>query len=440
MCLDFDYAAAHEHDMNVEANRIADAAERELNAKQHVSCDGTQVAFITHEKGAVTTTHRAPIVDASGTSVFFMLPVASACLGKDAEFLREAAPLPCVASILDRIFHSGKYTQRPQRVQTARYRSLSSGDADDGGGALAAPRLSLPPAAVRGNRDGSFTFVLYTGGVALSDADRDQAIAAGKFADVPSYLSALGKAVLENFCTGLAGAGIPLGNVFELDDGGVEPHPVATLQFLDALLPFVAPATDMLVCVPPFEDGSPRPSAAFNFVFHYPAPVAQRPLLGLVHNDAALGAPLAKVEEDFAIFSNTALPLSVASDAPTGVATPIVLHEPSAFLPAPLELVLLHPSDTDATHPEWTEVTDLWLRGCAALQERAQAMLWAEYKKVLVDELGLPPFDASALFLTNLVGMQMPSMAKSVVCGADAEACAAKKVLERMAAGKRKAA
>jgi len=448
MCGGFTYADVADQQQHAAAQgtALAQAAIAKLNAHKGVSCDEIACVMLTLEDASVLSLQRLPI-KSPHQNVMYMLPVPHECLGPNSEYLIASGNMPCVYSCIDAILDPAPHVEVPEIADTPRYRSLSaSGDEGDSGN-VSAPPIRLPPAHCVENTDGSKTFVLHTHTIVKSEQDMHSAIAAGQYKDVPDYHQATGYACFDSLVEGLKRNHVPLYHLFAHDDACVidpDPdgpfvvHPIAMLNFLDELLPLLMPGHDMLVCVPKFDDkGVPAPRSAFTFAFHYPAAVATRPLLGLVHNDPTISTN-PRVDENYAIVSNVTMPISVDPAIPSGVPTQLPLHPTSAFLPKYAELDEVHPhhgSRVGGVTPY--EVVDGWLSGCEKLQQMAMQKLWADVAAFVVDELKLPPFDASTIALTNLVGMHLPATTTAVRCEPELTTASAINVKKRMRTVKR---
>jgi hypothetical protein len=228
--------------------------------------------------------------------------------------------------------------------------------------------------------------------------------------------------------------GVDKSKIFAMSaDDAAQVDPLAMMNFLDELYPNLRPKNDMIVCIPgPDADGNLKMEATFSFCFHYPPDrrSGRRPMPGLVHNvdHTAEGSEQA-VEGDYYITSNVKGQMIVDNDE-TNVATILKLCHSEEFLPRELATPVVPHSlngDGGGQSPVYRSLRDIvdeedyegWIDGCKALQAKARAAYWKSIAEFCT-KTGLPDFDDSNFYSTNLVGLSLAKNATSVVLGKDA--------------------
>lgn len=432
MCLSFDHAAAYAAAEEYAAQEALAAGKKALqNAHDSVDCRKIQITLLFHKNGSSTVLCYLPL--ASDTAVLAMYPVESECIGEKGEYLIACEDLPCNASNLEAWFEPGKFVPIPQHVEVPVYRSLGGG----GGGNSAArktPVVHLPPSVCIKNANGSTSFVLHTSEFALSDKQLTAAIEAGTYANRQEYLTVMGKACFEALTLSMDENKVDKSNIFAMrQDDSTVVDPCAMIGFLNELFPNLRPGCDMLVCVPPFEDGNPKMNGAFSFAFHYPEAREKYPLLGLVHNvDDSTTSTEQEVEGEYYVLCN-GKPVMTVKNSSTRVITEVGLCNSHEFLP--YDKI---PRAVDMDEPLYREMEPddsndykAWITACGELQGLCKDKIWETIGEAC-KKMGLPDFDTSSFHATNLVKRFFPKDTVSFSCGKDANETAGGSVLKRM--------
>ena len=432
MCLSFDYSGVVHDWHHVAATKQAAAAEAAAAgeaalkaAHDDVDCSGIQVTILNHLDGSRSLLFYMPL--SSPTAVLAMYPCKRDCIGDDAEYLVPCDSIPCNASNLDAWYQPGKYVPIPDDVDDMPvYRSLCVG------GAATVPVIELPPSKCIKNLNGSCTFVLKTADYVKSDAEIQEAIETGMYADKVAYLLTLGDACFKSLVDSMTTNGVDKSKVFAMTEVD-EVDPGAKINFLNEFYPNMRANHDMLVSIPgPDKDGNLKMEAAFSFCFHYPEARRYHPMLGLVHNvDHSTVSTEQAVEGDYYVISNASLPMTI-DNPETGVPTNVRLCDSGDFLP----VVPVHRSLSANPNLDQPKDYDAWITGCESLQTKVEVAYWASISKVC-NNMGLPAFAQENFYSTNLVGSFLAKGATSVVCGKDSRMYDGGSVLGRMKAARK---
>ena len=325
--------------------------------------------------------------------------------------MRACASIPCCVAELDAIINVEENVSPPSDPV---YRNLST-------------QIELAAGKCVVNLDGSMHFVLKLADVVLTDEEIKAAIESGKYRDTVDYYEKIQRAAMTELLRNFKANGVEFGSVFALNENQSSEYiaespinaidPFAYIGFIDELMHVLLHGHDMIVCIPPIVDGKPNmeKGVVTSVAFHYPTFPNTLWLPGLVHNDVGGEGATHGVEGDYFIFSNVPLGGNVvegstsiriellpteqfqpsnaeASARLVGVALPHKTTHNSSLAP------LFEDDDTDYTE---------WRRDCAAFQDERVAETWKKMGDVC-DGMNLAFFDRSKIYLTNLVGWEMP--------------------------------
>lgn len=448
MCgsLSYSYASDWTEDRSKKIDMAAAAAERNLS-HEHVDCGGIQHFFLEDDKSGKALVHSyLPLSEESKQAVLFFYPVdAESC-----KFMVDGGEAPCCEKELRGIVEVEKLCPAPQRVHTARYRSLDGGDDDAaqyrslGGGP--AERIVLPEARCLKKQDGSCSFVLHTAGV-KTEEELAESIANGKYSGRVQYLKMYGEAVMDNFLEALDANGINAGLLMEMDKhDATKVSPLATMAFLDKLYPNLAKGQNLIIGIPRFVDDKPYTNGAFTATFVFPEIRKHLPFLGVQHpDDPDLQTTETPVEKNLFVVANK--PFSMTLPNPdTGVDADVTPHHPKEFWPQPKgdqidPSTLMH---VDGYRSLWSsyEPDDYvdyaaWHTACNTFQKSVTASILANLAP-LMKRVGFELTTDTELYVTNLVGTRIYSKTCSVQVRRPQAASAASSVLSRMRAEDKK--
>ena len=393
MCLSFDFVAADAREER--ATRAAEAFAKA--AHDGVTCGNIQTTTIKHHNNTFTVFCLVPIDDEKGNARMFMIPVKR----QDAEMLTPCGALPCNAASLDALMQPGDHVPNDDAPV---YRSLGDG----------AQGITIDCTR---NIDGSCVFVL---GIAHVEVWDERA----------------SLACFQLLTDGMEANGFPKSSFFEMQGEDVEA--AAVCVFLDMLLPNVIKGHDMLVCLPGMVEGVPTMKTAFSLCFHYPSPPTHYPLTGLVHNDVAADKDEQVVEDNYYIVSNHPSSMYIKSeDATNALPSHVKLKPVSDFLPQPAQLQV-EEGDVPCYRPIRIQPICIdprndpdWIGDCAMFQSMTQTAYWRSFEAV-IETMGLPSFDKTSMYLTNLVGRSLPTTATTVARIKDSDENRATNVVHRM--------
>lgn len=396
MCQIFDYAAAtQEHTDNLSAKVTVQAEAALRKVHSDVDCSGIQKYFIFDEAtGGVAVVCHMPLVSESSVLAMFAVPKES--VGTKGEYMVPCPDVKCSQSNIDAFMDCEKYVPKPMIEPMPLFRSLGMSDEPSS--------IEVPTTRFMRNLNGSCQFLLSTSNILLNDSQIDSEIAVGTYENRPHYLSTVSTKIMDALLRSMRENDVDLGNVFELDEEG-EVHPLALLAFVDQLLPNLRVGQELIVVVPPFDNGKPLMNGAVSIAFKYPEPVKALPLLGLVHNfDPSLDCSEQEVEADFYVLSNKPVEFDFYNPE-SEVRTRVKLVNRTELLP---EMPHSYRNRDDVHYrslvAEHRVDYDAYFQACDWFQRQREAEIWNSLNPVL-DQIGFPRVELDAsLFVNNLIG------------------------------------
>lgn len=400
------------------AETAADAGEA-IFKKQHddVSCDGVQVGFIEATSGRFQQLSRIPIT--SESAVMAMLSAPRKVLGEDHEYIKACDPLPCLQTEMKAAMTPGDYVACPQKSNGAVYRSISTVCAADTN-EYVLPEVVLEEGVCVSNSDGSVVITLRTANVVETDDVIQKHINDGKYRDMVDYLLVMKNAAWNEFKRVCDANRVDMTALFECTgekdiNGRDVVDPIAIINFMDNLYPCLIPGSDIVVLLPPVENGKVIMNTAFSLKLEY----EKRPeivwLPSLHHNDAGITEKMYEQSENYFVYTNASFHLELPNFA-FGNSGVIRLCEPHEFLPSacfrsflrdlPVEEMVDDDDDDFSLVPDY----DAWHNACTLFQQnRHKAMKDALSQVVKSDSNNLYKWDNEACFtMTNLLGSMIP--------------------------------
>lgn len=409
MCMAFDKAAAIESAHDEAATGALTEAMNALEKAPHdVDCDNVQHYVLELEDNSTLQMDLLPA--SSKTCVCYMYPIDPACLGENDKYLIPSYTIPCQAVMLDAFQHPEKYVVKPVFTPIVIYRSIGGSDS---GTQVIIPEVTLPEGSCVKNLDGSVAFTLKLSTIVKTDAEVEAAIALGEFSDRIVYNLAMGMACSKELIRNMEKNGVDTKNLFAMrEDDPTQVDPNAMVNFLDVLLPNLISRKDIVVGFPAFDDNGKARGAAFSLWFHYPPEVDYLPLLGLVHNvDPSDPHPTSKVDGNFYVTTNKKCDISAVDECGGGLSINLRSHQD--FLPdisdkkyeSDMKYHEYYLGYDDDSEPRIDYLA--WHTACSAFQKNCQSSIWDSLDD-LVRKNGLPGFDKSEMFTTNLKDMEFP--------------------------------
>ena len=424
MCFGVDQQKALEDAIEAAADTALSDAENKFKKNQHsdTSCDGTQIGIFGTAGGEVIQTIFLPIV--SKTNVMAAVAGRRSDFGENHEHIVPSGPQPCVKEELKAASNPADYVEPPICVELPVYRSLG-GDSSANTATPDPPEFILDKGVCVENSDGSKIITLRTADIAKSDEDLQKDIDSGssRFPTKVDYLQAAKKAAWKEFKRACDENDVEMSALFECtgekDDNGRDIiEPSAIIGFLEVFYPCLLPGCDVILLIPPIKDGVATMNTAFSMCLKYPKMPKTLWLPSLHHNDAEVVGDVNKVDEDYLIFSNMDISLTIP-DFATGVSTDVRLCESHDFLPD----IPSHKRFSTMFSPELANVAshmhndeeidyEAWEIACVRFQKQRHA----EIKKAF-EESG--NFGDHVMFnwsnplcfkMTNLLGMEIPKI------------------------------
>jgi len=438
MCLLFNYVLARSQVLSDTIKSASGGAMAKLSSSsQHDdgSCDNIQIGIIC-TKTSVDVISRLPVK--SKTAKIAMYNVPSECLGNNDKYFVKCDKITCVAHYLKAFMTPGDHVEIPEKVEIAVYRSLCAGSATPAK-EHTRPMFTFPKGKCITDANGT-KFLFKSGAFAKTDEQISAAIQNGTFRDRGDYLLSMKDAAWKEFTRQLKNNAITMSMLFECtgefdEDGNEMVEPEAAVVFMDLLYPNLVPGHDILVCVPLVKEGTLMMESAFNVRLSYPHFPLKIAIMGAQHNDMATEGFEQEVEENFYIYSNMDLRCGIP-DVETMTTVPVILHKAESFLP------LIHGGvyspggivdDRYEAMIERVKIPDMeaWRGACEEFQLQCREKLFEQLKSDGAS-YGLDTFDKDTMYVTNIIGMNIPKITTFMAATHGHEQASAQNVLDRM--------
>ena len=438
MCLTFDYVSTRAQYLADTANETANAAMTKLTTSHHgddTSCDNLQVGIIVDTNGGrgtrVNVISRLPVQSKSAKMAMYNIPTES--LGEGDEHLCACDNLSCVAHYLEAWMTPADHIDIPIETEESSYRGLGilHGASRDGGNptpvSYTRPTFTFPKGKCVADTNGT-KFLFKSGTFAQTDAQIATCVESGMYRNKVDYLLSMKDAAWNELKRQLKENEISMSMLFqctgEVDEDGAEVvEPEAAVTFMEHLYPNLIPGHDILVCLPPVKRGELVMEAAFCVRLSYDFFPTKIAIMGAQHNDVdANERLLQRVDENFYVYSNVELHFGIPSDDYVGTITSVVLHKADAFLPSTNKVGMRNDFVSERVRAQFDQIfqrgeepdVETWYSSCVQFQNQCREKLFGQ---LVVDgqSYKLGSFDGTALYATNLVGMQIPCNTTHIV-------------------------